>query len=280
MTRSYCTERGRHVRFADICDALNASGIEDFRFEARVLIEEFCGEMSEDKDYTSSELLAAIKRRCDRYPLQYIIGEWEFYGLRFKVNENCLIPRADTETVVETARKLLPVGARFADLCAGSGCIGIALLHARPDTTCDAVELYPETLEIAKENSRINTVSDRYFPVLADVLEGDCISGEYDAIISNPPYIRSDILKTLSDEVKREPQAALDGGDDGLVFYRGILDLYTKNLREHGKFIFEIGYDQAEEIRLLAAERGMGCEVIRDLCGNDRVAIIGKELFA
>lgn len=264
------------MRFSDICDTLKNAGIENAVFETRVLIEEFCGEVSENRDYTSTELITAIKQRCDRYPLQYIIGEWEFYGLRFKVNENCLIPRADTETVVETAKKILPAGARFADLCAGSGCIGISILHIRPDTLCDAVELYPETLEIAKENAKINGVSDRYFPICADVLAGNCISKKYDAIISNPPYIRTDILKTLSEEVKCEPQAALDGGEDGLVFYRGILDFYSQNLCGHAKFIFEIGYDQAEELKLLAAARGMKCEIIRDLCGNDRVAVIGK----
>ena len=268
------------MTFDSICAALKDAGIEDYRFEARVLLEEFCGSASAEKDYDCPELIAAVNRRAERYPLQYILGKWEFYGLEFKVNENCLIPRADTETVVETAKKILPAGARICDLCAGSGCIGVTLLHIRPDITCDAVELYPKTLDIARENANLNGVSDRYFPICADVLLGDCISGKYDAIISNPPYIRREVIDTLSAEVKTEPVAALDGGEDGLIFYRAILDLYADNLFDGGAFIFEIGYDQGNELIALAAERKMNCKIIKDLCGCDRVALITREVIA
>lgn len=266
------------MNFYGICQALKNAGIEDYKFEARILLEEFCGSASEFSEYESLELEAAIKKRCEHYPLQYIIGKWDFYGYEFKVNESCLIPRADTETVIEVAKKLLPKDktVRFADLCAGSGCIGITLLRELKNSVCDAVELYEQTLDIAKENAQLNCVLNRYNPILADVLSGDCLDGKYVAIISNPPYIRQDVLDSLSDEVKKEPIAALDGGQDGLVFYRAILDLYTKNLERDGRFIFEIGYDQGESLRALAAERNMNCEIICDLGGRDRVAVISR----
>ncbi len=270
------------MNFQSICEVLKAAGIEDYKFEARVLLEDFCGSASEFSEYESKELEAAIKKRCQHYPLQYIIGKWDFYGYEFKVNENCLIPRADTETVIEVAKKLLPKGetVRIADLCAGSGCIGITLLRELENSVCDAVELYMQTLDIAKENARLNGVSGRYNPILADVLAGDCLDGEYSAIISNPPYIRRDVLDSLSDEVKKEPIAALDGGEDGLIFYRAILDLYAGNLDKNGKFIFEIGYDQGRSLESLAAERSMDCKIVRDLGGRDRVAVISRSTLA
>ena len=271
---------GIYVTFEGVCAVLKDAGIEDYRFEARVLLEEYCGFVSSERDYDCPELAAALEKRTQHYPLQYILGKWEFYGLEFKVNENCLIPRADTETVIETARKLLPRGARICDLCAGSGCIGITLLKLYPDAVCDAFELYPKTLDIARENAILVGVSDRYNPICADVLAGGCVSGKYDAIISNPPYIRKDVLKSLSDEVKKEPVAALDGGEDGLVFYRAILDLYADNLCDGGVFIFEIGYDQAAELEFLAAEWGMDCKIIKDLGGRDRVAVIARRVMA
>ncbi len=270
------------MNFNSVCEALKNAGIEDYKFEARVLLEDFCGSASEFLEYDSAELEAALKKRCQHYPLQYILGKWDFYGYEFKVNENCLIPRADTETVIEVAKKLLPERetVRIADLCAGSGCIGITLLREKKNAFCDGVELYEKTLDIAKENARLNGVSERYNPILADVLVGDCLDGEYDAIISNPPYIRRDVLDTLSDEVKKEPIAALDGGEDGLIFYRAILDLYAENLEENGKFIFEIGYDQGQSLRELAIQRQMDCDIICDLGGRDRVAVISRKTLA
>lgn len=264
------------MNFNSVCEALKNAGIEDYKFEARILLEEFCGSASEFSEYDSSQLEAAIERRCQHYPLQYILGKWDFYGYEFKVNESCLIPRADTETVIEVAKRLLSKDktVRIADLCAGSGCIGITLLRERKNMLCDAVELYPNTLDTAKENSRLHGVENRYNAILADVLAGDCLDGKYSAIISNPPYIRRDVIDSLSDEVKKEPVAALDGGEDGLVFYRSILDLYAQNLDLNGKFIFEIGYDQGDSLKALAKEREMSCDIIRDLGGRDRVAVI------
>lgn len=263
------------MRYCDVCDRLNAAGIENFAREAAILIEELCGSFSESLDYTSSALDEAIERRCQGYPLQYIIGKWWFCRCEFEVDENCLVPRPDTECVVEEALRLLPRGARFADLCTGSGCIAISLLDLRDDLSAAAVELYPKTLQIAKRNAAKNGVADRLRFICGDVLGGRVLGDEgFAAIISNPPYIRSEVVDSLVGEVTHEPRAALDGGSDGLVFYRAIIEKYAKNLDAGGCFIFEIGYDQGAEIAELAEAGGFSCVVKKDLGGNDRVAIL------
>lgn len=266
------------MTYREICARLHASGIQDCQTEARILIEQICsGTVPSDVDYDSEELLNAVERRCKRYPLQYIIGKWWFGRCEFLVDENCLVPRPDTETVVDVARRLLPKDARFADLCTGSGCIAVSLLDLRPDTYADAIELYPKTLEIARKNAELNGVESRFCGILGDVLKPNILDDKaYDAIISNPPYIRRDVISTLEAEVLHEPHAALDGGEDGLVFYRAILDNFVKNLKDDGFFLFEIGYDQGEALVELARERVLSCEIQKDLGGCDRAAILRK----
>lgn len=265
------------MNYAEICDRLDRAGIENARWEARLLIEELLSDFSEDRDYESDELERAVAKRCERYPLQYIIGKWWFARCELEVNENCLVPRPDTELLVELAMKQLPHDSAFADLCTGSGCIAIALLDLRPDTNAYAVELYPETLELACRNAAKNNVSDRFEGVLGDVLEkGTLGCRSFDAIVSNPPYIRRDVISTLENEVLEEPRAALDGGEDGLIFYRAIVKNYANNLTRNGFFLFEIGYDQAEDIRKIAAENGFSCEIYKDLGGCDRAALLRR----
>ncbi len=270
---------GEHLKFDEIVEKLKGSGIENAHSEAEILIEELCRQtVSSTKDYDGDLLMQAIEKRICGYPLQYIIGKWWFARCEFEVNENCLVPRPDTEIVVEEAVKLLGKNARFADLCTGSGCIAIALADLRVDTCGTAVELYPETLEIAKRNAERNNVFDRLAFIQGDVLSGGVLCEEsFDAIISNPPYIRSGVIDTLSREVQHEPRAALDGGDDGLIFYCTIVREYQKNLKENGCFIFEIGYDQAEDIKKIARDNGFSCTLKKDLGGNYRAAILKKE---
>ena len=232
---------------------------------------------SEDRDYNSEKIAKAIEKRSSGYPLQYILGKWWFWDCEFFVDENCLIPRADTEAIVERAIKLLPKNAHFADLCTGSGCIAISILNTLKNSSADAYELYENTLDIAKKNAIHNKVDARFRGILGDVLSPALLSEKkYDAIISNPPYIRADVIPTLSREVHFEPHAALDGGDDGLIFYRSILDNFYNNLHDGGMFIFEIGYDQGDDLRKMASDRGLKCEVYRDFSGNDRCVIIHK----
>ena len=266
------------MKYSELCKRLRDSGIENYLQEAEILIEEFCGFVSDEAEYESEKLDRAIEKRCSGYPLQYIIGKWWFCRCEFEVGEDCLVPRPDTECAVEEAMKLLPNGASFADLCTGSGCIAISLLDLRRDLFGVAVELYPKTLEIAKRNAAKNSVEDRLSFIEGDVLAGGVLGGEeFDAIISNPPYIRTDVVDSLCGEVTYEPRAALDGGCDGLIFYRAIVEKYASNLKDGGFFIFEIGYDQAEDIRKIAERGGFCCRIVKDLGGRDRVAILQRQ---
>jgi release factor glutamine methyltransferase len=166
------------------------------------------------------------------------------------------------------------------DLCAGSGCVAIAALVHRPDLTAEALELYPDTLRLACENAARNGVSSRWNPVEADLLSDGvsrlALYAPYDAILSNPPYIPTADIAGLSPEVKREPIAALDGGDDGLTFYRAILRDYAPLVKPGGHILLEMAYNQAEDLQRLAAEYlpTASVEILRDLGGNDRVTHI------
>ncbi len=269
------------MTYRELCGQLSAGGIEAAEFEAECLLEDLCGAdrfsilSNPDRDYPSSALERALARRLGHEPLQYILGVWSFYRGTFRVSPDCLIPRADTEVLVEEAIRRLPQGAYFADLCTGSGCVGIATLSERPDTRALGVDLSRGALEIAAENAVRNGVSDRFRLLRADLLTAAPETlGRFDAILSNPPYIRSEVVDTLSAEVRHEPRMALDGGADGLVFYRALLRLAKDCLTDSGFCLFEIGYDQGEAIRALAASYGFACEVKRDLGGQDRVAIL------
>ena len=265
---------------------MEKAGIETPEYDAQILLEHFCSVRPHEllffreKDFDSAELRSAVEKRASRYPLQYIIGSWSFMTEEYEVNEHCLIPRQDTELLVETAIEALPENANFIDLCTGSGCVAVSTLAARPDCRATAADLFPETLALAKRNAEKNGVADRFSPVLADVLsepsEDVKARAPFDAVLSNPPYIQSHVVKTLSPEVGYEPEAALDGGRDGLDFYRAILKFYTPLLSPDGFFAFEIGYDQGRDLNTLAAENGFCCKILSDLSGNDRVAVLKK----
>ena len=222
--------------------------------------------------FTGEELEAAKARVEAGEPLGYVIGEWYFWDHAFKLNRETLIPRPDTEHLVERAIKELPDGAYFADLGTGSGCIAISVLAARPDCAALLCDLSAAALDCARENACAIGVADRCEFLCADMtapLPGDAV---FDAILSNPPYIKTSVIPTLSPQVRREPRAALDGGEDGLDFYRAIFDLHAPRVKEGGAMIFEIGYDQANDLRALASRHGWNCEIFRDYGGNDRVA--------
>lgn len=220
-----------------------------------------------------TEFNEAVKRVEGGEPLAYVIGEWYFYGLTFKLNSDCLIPRPDTEHTVEAAIKRIPENGRFADLCTGSGCIAVSVLKNRPDLKCDACDISDGALKMAKQNAGLNGVHANFFT--DDVLKAKPEKEIYDAVVSNPPYIKSSVIPTL-ETVQKEPMRALDGGEDGLMFYREIVKRYKQSLKENGIFIFEIGYDQGEDIRKIAEENGFECKVTKDYGGNDRVAVLGR----
>lgn len=255
------------MAYENICKKMIAAGIENAAFEARLLCDAFQGEA----------LTVALNRRLEGYPLQYLLGEWDFYRQTYEVNEHCLIPRPDTELLVEQAIRRLPANAEFLDLCTGSGCVAISTLCERSDTTAVAVDLFDETLALAKRNAARNGVEGRASFVPADVLRSPDAHFErssFDAILSNPPYIQNRVVPTLQKEVQFEPAAALCGGEDGLDFYRAILTLWRPLLKPQGFFLFEIGYDQADDLRALGAQCGLAAEIFRDYGGNDRVVYL------
>ena len=272
--------------YRTLTETLSCAGIEESSLEASLLLEHFARVsyatlMTErDRLYDIPDLEVAVTRRLAREPLQYILGEWEFMGCPFTVSPDCLIPRPDTEILVETAIRILPPKAHVIDLCTGSGCIAVSTLVHRPDVTADAMELYPKTLALAIENAARNGVSARFTPVEADLLgngrEQIAPGAPYDAILSNPPYIPTNVVAGLSPEVHREPVAALDGGEDGLIFYRAILKDYAPMVKPGGYILLEMGYDQAHALRGLVAEYlpHASVEIICDLGGNDRVTKI------
>ena len=216
-----------------------------------------------------SEYQIALRKRAEHVPLQYIVGETEFMGLKFKVNSSVLIPRQDTETLVEEALKVVRPGMRVLDLCTGSGCVIVSILHNVSDVEGYAVDISKQALNVAKENARLNDV-----PVLFEHSDlFDHVTGTFDVIVSNPPYICTDEIAKLMPEVRDfEPMEALDGKEDGLYFYRVLALECSKHLNKGGCVYFEIGYDQAEAVsRILTIAGYREIEVIKDEPGLDRV---------
>lgn len=272
------------MTYNEICAALANAEIENHRGETAMLICHFCNVtkaellLRHDEDFDSPELEEAVIKRCGHYPLQYILGYWSFCNETYKVTEDTLIPRQDTEKLVELAVKLLPENARIIDLCTGSGCVAISTLAARQDCTAVAVDLFSETLNIARENAEANGVGDRMGFIAQDVLFPAFMGslGKFDCILSNPPYIETNQIPLLDEELFFEPRAALDGGDDGLDFYKIIIGEYGEYLSDNGAMLLEIGCDQAKAVTAIATVAGMRCEIYKDYGGNDRVAYLKK----
>lgn len=211
----------------------------------------------------------ALKKRAEHVPLQYIVGETEFMGLKFKVNSSVLIPRQDTETLVEEALKVVQPGMKVLDLCTGSGCIIISILHSVPGVDGCATDISKQALNVARENAKLNDVQVMFEQ--SDLF--DRVAGVYDVIVSNPPYIASaEILKLMPEVQLFEPQEALDGKEGGLFFYREIASGAKDYLTSGGRLLLEIGYDQGAAVSSLLADAGFTeVRVIRDLARNDRV---------
>lgn len=224
----------------------------------------------------SKRYFSCIKRRGQRIPLQHITGEQEFMGYSFRVNEDVLIPRQDTEVLVEEALKKLRPGMRIMDICTGSGCILLSLLKKGTENGIEGckgfgMDISEKALSVAEENAEI-------LEIPAEFAQSDLFakaSGKYDLIVSNPPYIPTGIIEELQDEVRlHDPYIALDGKEDGLHFYRKIIQDSVHYIKEGGYLIFEIGYDQGEAVLALMKEAGYEdlC-VKKDLSGLDRVVI-------
>lgn len=223
----------------------------------------------EPEQWTAFETL--IRKRAERIPLQYITGEQEFMGILFHVNSNVLIPRQDTETLVEEALKIVRPGMKVLDLCTGSGCILISILKNVTGVEGFGYDISKQALLVAKENAKENGVVATF--ERSDLF--DNITDSFDVIVSNPPYIRTAEIVTLMPEVAQfEPIGALDGMEDGLHFYRKIIAESADYLNENGSLLFEIGCDQGTEVSDMMKDAGYSdVQVIKDLAGNDRVVI-------
>ena len=258
------------------------AGIKTAKEEARILFSHFDKTPSyklitENPKTENPELISAIFRRAEREPLQYIIGEVGFFRETYKVTPDCLIPREDTEILVDFAVKNLPRGARFADLCTGSGCIAISVLKNTEETEAHAIDISEGALSVAKENAERNGVLGRITLERLDVISNiPKVCAKFDAILSNPPYVTNSAYALLEKEIYKEPKCAFLGGEDGGDFYRAITKNYSHLLSEDGFFAYEIGYDQAELIASIAEQNGFGCEIIPDLSGNPRVAVLRR----
>ena len=214
-----------------------------------------------------------IKRRSEKEPLKYIIGYADFFGLVLKVKNGVLIPRVDTETLVEEVISIEREKKNILDMCCGSGAIGIALAKNIKDVTVTLADISESAEEVTKENICRLEVDNAKF-IHSNLFE-NIDSNKFDVIVSNPPYIRTDVIDTLMEDVKDyEPHLALDGGKDGLYFYNKITKEAITHLSEGGYLCYEIGYDQGNEVRELMENQGFkNVRVIKDLAGNDRVAI-------
>lgn len=257
---------------------LEEAGIEEAALDARLLLEDVCKtdrnyllvhgreQIAEDK-YNSYK--DHISKRKAHIPLQQITGYQEFMGLRFQIDKDVLIPRQDTETLVEEVMRYLHDGMHILDMCTGSGCILLSLLRYSNDCTGTGCDISEKALEVARKNA--GTLSLEASFIQSDLFEN--ISGKYEFIVSNPPYIPTEIIPTLMKEVRdHEPVTALDGGEDGLYFYKRIISQAGEYLYPGGMLFFEIGCEQAEAVSGLMKAAGFKeVTVCKDLAGLDRV---------
>ena len=259
-------------------ERLAAAGIEEAKLDARLLLEELCGTDRNDllvhgdrpvTEQQENSYVNYIELRSRHIPLQHITGYQEFMGLRFKVTPDVLIPRQDTETLVEEVLKNLHDGMRILDLCTGSGCILLSLLRYSNDCVGVGADLSKKALAVAEENAGS-------LGLTAEFVQGDLfepVTGKFEIIVSNPPYIPSNVIPTLMEEVREhDPLMALDGKEDGLYFYREIIGQASEYLYPGGMLFLEIGCEQAEAVTELMKNAGYrDVTVCKDLAGHDRV---------
>lgn len=267
---------------------LKMAGIPDSVFEAKLIIKHITGlnntqilteYAKELTEFQQNNLTAILRQREIRYPLQYILGEWAFYKYKFKVGVGVLIPRSDTEVLVEECAKYLEnkPKAQILDLCSGSGCIGISLACDFPESAVVLLEKYPEAIRYIEENIKLN---DAYNAIAfsGDVFLGDAKEQKYDLIVSNPPYIPPNEMAIVSPETKFEPETALLGGQDGLDFYRTIIKNYKDSLKDDGMIAFEVGINEYESVSAILRDADFtNVTVIKDLNGIERVVTATKE---
>jgi protein-(glutamine-N5) methyltransferase, release factor-specific len=266
---------------------LQKAGVQSYEFDARQLLffvfsidanQYLLNQsmpLSEEEEKKVNSYFEAIQKRSEKIPLQYITGEQNFCGLDFYVNENVLIPRLDTEVLVEKILEYEEPGQRVMDMCTGSGCIAITLQKLGGFQVM-AVDISEEALTLARKNAQRNQAQVTFFQ--SNMFEQLSNTSKVDVIVSNPPYIESKVVDELDDEVKKyEPRLALDGMEDGLHFYRILAREGKRFLNEGGRLYVEIGFDQAEAVKELFGAQGfLDIQVYKDLAGLDRVVAMHR----
>lgn len=266
---------------------LQKAGVQSYEFDARQLLffvfsidanQYLLNQsmpLSEEEEKKVNSYFEAIQKRSEKIPLQYITGEQNFCGLDFYVNENVLIPRLDTEVLVEKILEYEEPGQRVMDMCTGSGCIAITLQKLGGFQVM-AVDISDEALTLARKNAQRNQAQVTFFQ--SNMFEQLSNTSKVDVIVSNPPYIESKVVDELDDEVKKyEPRLALDGMEDGLHFYRILAREGKRFLNEGGRLYVEIGFDQAEAVKEIFGAQGfLDIQVYKDLAGLDRVVAMHR----
>ena len=273
-----------------ISKKLKENHIEDYDFEAKIIISHFSSIsyadiLFRDESEFSSQIISDIERAVDErvsgVPVQYIIGQWDFYESTFKVGEGVLIPRPETEllceyviSVAESIRDCV-----IYDLCSGSGCIGISVKKALPGCDVFLVEKSELAYSYLNENVRNNLDGCRISAINGDIFDFESFNNypSADIIVSNPPYIRKDEIPFLQKEVQKEPSMALDGGEDGLDFYRFIISCWKSKLKNNGIIAFECGENQAADISEIFIENGFTSEIRQDYNHINRF-VIGRKI--
>ena len=269
-----------------VTDLKNAN-VPDYIFDVNILFEEAFGlkkinlYMSDISSVTQKELDLfnnMVEKRCLRTPLQYILGKWDFYNLEFFVGDGVLIPRQDTEILCETIINThFDTPPTVIDLCSGSGCVGMTIERNLSTKKTILVEYSQKAFSYLEKNLLHN--GSNCTPILGDIFKvvNDFENNFFDVVVSNPPYIQTSVMLSLSDEVKKEPSLALDGGDTGLYFYENITKLYYPKIKKDGYLFFEIGFDQGESVSNILKSAGFtGVSVLNDYGNNPRV-VFGKK---
>ena len=262
---------------------LSPCSFEESDFEADCIIADLLGcsnsvlriRLNEEADTAlMQKAFEYAQRRLNNEPLQYILGKWEFYSSEFYVGEGVLIPRPETELLVDIAVDTLksinsPV---CFDLCSGSGCIGISIAKAVNNSTVYLLEKSEKAFAFLNKNILFNDVNNCK-AIHGDLFDGCSWHEKADILLSNPPYIRTDVISTLQPEVQKEPHMALDGGTDGLMFYRAIAEKWLDNLKVGGTFAVEIGEEQGNDVKNIFSPYFTETRVVKDYSGLDRVIL-------
>ena len=263
------------MTFERISEELREKAGDDAQAFSFYLFDRPLYDIARDRSDAGDALCEKYGKCLERYlsgePLQYIFGYTPFYDLLINCRPGVLIPRYDTETLVEQALKTLPSGALFCDMCCGSGCIAAAVLKHRPDTRAVCCDISDTALELTREILLKYGLEDRAEIIRFDVFGDWSVLPRVDAILCNPPYINAADMEKLPENVRREPREALYGGVDGLDFYRRVIKASNGVFRGTAHIIFEIGYDQGAALKRLSP---YDCEIKKDLSGNDRVCIL------